>query len=142
MSVVNKICVCLCCSECACWMSSCYDEWAASEACGLACLNCAGCGWTLFAPIPHSLKFGECGKAMEQFKKGGLFCVYSLILNFVAPIDGCINCVLYLKKNFQSGVSGSGDMLENCMFIGKKAGDALGLKGSNEPESTFKSYSP
>jgi hypothetical protein len=60
----------------------------------------------------------------------------------VSPIDGCINCVLYQKKNFQSGVASSSDMQENVMFLGKKLQDAFSLSGSNEPEKTFKSYSP
>lgn len=60
----------------------------------------------------------------------------------MSPIDGCINCVLYEKKNFQSGVSGASDMLENCKFLGKKIEEALKLDGSNEPEKTFKTYSP
>ena len=75
-------------------------------------------------------------------KEGAKFCVYGFLLSLIAPIDGIINCVLYQKKNFQSGVSGASDMLENCQFLGKKISDGLGIKGSNEPEKTFKGYSP
>ena len=120
MSVVNKILVCLCCSECACWFATCYDEWAGTEACGLCCIHCAGCMWAMCAPIPHSLKFGDVGKGMEHLKKAVKYGAYGCLVQCVAPIDGCINCVLYNKKNFQSGVSGVGDITENCKFIAKK----------------------
>ena len=53
MSTLNKICICLFCSECACCMAACYDEWAATEACGLGYLNCGACAWTVFAPLCH-----------------------------------------------------------------------------------------
>lgn len=111
MSIVNKILICLCCSECSCWFATCYDEWASYEACGLGCINCAGCGWAICAPICHSLKFGDVGKGMDYFKKGAKYCIYGCLVGCVAPIDGCINCVLYNVKNFKSGVSGVGDIL-------------------------------
>ena len=111
MSVLNKIAICLFCSECACWMSICYDEWAAVEACGLAYLNCGGCAWTVFAPICHKCQFGDCDRGKDYFIKGAKFFIYSLALNFVSWIDGIINCVLYQLKNFKRGVSGSSDML-------------------------------
>lgn len=34
------------------------------------------------------------------------------------------------------------DMTENCKFIAKKIEDAFELKGSNEPQNTFGTYSP
>ena len=92
-------------------MASCYDEWSAAEACGLGYLNCAGCAWTVFAPVCHQCTLGDCGKGTEQLAKGAKFCLYGFLLSIISPIDGFINCILYQKKNFQSGVSGSSDML-------------------------------
>lgn len=110
MSIVNKILICLCCSEASCCFASCYDEWAATEACFLGCLNCSGCGWTVCAPICHSFKLGDCGKGLDQLVKGAKFCLYGCVAGIVSPVDGCINCVLYNKKNFTSGVSGINDI--------------------------------
>ena len=56
----NKVSVCLCCWDCACWVGCCYDEWASCEACGLGILNCGACCWALCAPIPHKCECGKC----------------------------------------------------------------------------------
>lgn len=79
---------------------------------------------------------------MEFCVKGLKYCLYSCVVGMIAPIDGCINCIFYNKKNFESGVSSMKDMTENCKFIAKKVEDAFELKGSNEPQNTFNSYSP
>lgn len=142
MSMVNKVLICLCCSECACWFATFQDEWAGMEACLLCCAQCAGCCWAICAPIPHSLKCGDFGKGVEHLKKAVFYGVYGCLVSCIAPIDGIINCVLYNMKNCKSGVSGVGDITENCKFIAKKIESALDAKGSNEPESTFKSFSP
>lgn len=142
MSIVNKILICLFCSETACCFASCYDEWASTEACGLACVNCGGCVWTVCAPICHSLSLGDFGKGMSMCVKGIKYCLYGCVVGIVAPIDGCINCVLYNKKNFESGVSGVSDITQNCKFIAKMIENAFEIKGSNEPDTTFKTYTP
>lgn len=120
MSIANKILVCLFCTEPSCCFATCYDEWASTEACALGCLNCAGCCWTVCAPICHSLKIGDFGKGVDQLVKGAKFCLYGWIVSIIGPVDGCINCIFYTKKNFESGVSGVGDITENCKFIAKK----------------------
>ena len=140
--MVNKVCVCLCCSECACWYAACYDEWAAYESCGLCCLHCSGCCWAICAPIPHSLKIGDFGKGVEHLKKAVFYGLYGCLVSCCAPVDGCINCVLYNKKNCESGVSGIGDITENVKFIAKKIEAALDAKGSSEPDNTIKTFSP
>lgn len=110
MSLANKIVVCLCCSEVSCCVASCYGEWAATESCGLAMINCGGCAWAAFAPLCHSFTCGDFGTAGGYCMKGLKYCAYSCIVGIVAPIDGCINCIFYTKKNFESGVSGMKDM--------------------------------
>lgn len=74
--------------------------------------------------------------------KGAKYCAYGCIVGIIAPVDGIINCVFYIKKNFESGVSGVSDITENCKFVAKKIEQAFDIKGSNEPEQTFKTYSP
>lgn len=125
-----------------CMYAECYDAWASTEACGLAYLNCMGCCWTICAPVCHSFKLGDTGKGMEMCVKGLKYCVYSCLTQCIAPVDGCINCVLYQKKNFQSGVSGVSDITENCKFISNKIKDAFKIDNGSEPENTFKSFSP
>lgn len=131
MSIANKILICLCCSEVACCFASVYDEWASCEACALGYLNCAGCCWTVCAPVCHSLSIGDFGKGVQQLIKGAKYCAYGCIVGAIAPIDGLINCIFYTKKNFESGVSGAKDITENCKFIAKKIEDAFEIKGSN-----------
>lgn len=110
MSMGNKIAVCLCCSGVACEVACCYDFWASTEACALANINCAGCCWTVCAPLCHSFSIGDFGKGMEFLTKGLKFCLYGWVVGIIAPVDGCINCIFYTKKNFESGVSGMSDM--------------------------------
>jgi hypothetical protein len=57
---------------------------------------------------------------MAHCVKGLKYCAYSCVVSIVAPIDGCINCLLYNKKNFVAGVSGIEDLTENTKFIAKK----------------------
>lgn len=142
MSIANKIMICLFCSSTACATASLIDEWAACEACLLSYLNCGGCCWTICAPICHSFTIGDFGKGMEQFVKGAKLCVYGCVISMIAPVDGCINCLFYQKKNFESGVSGFSDVLENCKFIAKKLEPAFEAKPSVEPEATYKTRSP
>lgn len=142
MSIVNKIFICLCCSETSCAFASCYDEWASTQACALGCLNCWGCCWTICAPICHTCSIGDFSKGVSQLVKGAKFCLYGCAVSIIAPIDGCINCILYNKKNFESGVSGVNDIVENSKFIAKKIESAFEIKGSNEPDTTFRSFTP
>lgn len=79
---------------------------------------------------------------MEFLVKGAKYCLYGCLVGIIAPVDGCINCIFYTKKNFESGVSGVSDITENCKFIAKKIEAAFEIKGSNEPDSTFKTYTP
>jgi hypothetical protein len=39
-------------------------------------------------------------------------------------------------------VSGAKDIIKNCKFITSKVEELFGIKGSNEPDSTFQTYSP
>jgi len=63
---------------------------------------------------------GDISKGMEHCVKGLKLCAYGCVVSLVSPIDGCINCIFYTKKNFESGVSGISDMTENCKFIAQK----------------------
>ncbi len=142
MSILNKVLVCLCCSSNSCYYGCCYDCLASYESCALSYLNCEGCWWTICAPIPHSLSIGDFGSGMVFCVKGLKYCAYSCVLSVVAPIDGCINCLLYNKKNFLDGVKGIADITENTKFIANKVEAALDIKGVNQPDQTFKTFSP
>ena len=96
MNFINKLCVCLCCHECACCVAQCIDMWAACEACGLAYLSCGNCCWTVFAPLCHNCNLGSCGEALPHCSKGIKYCLYACVLDCVAPIDGCYACVKYI----------------------------------------------
>ena len=138
----NKILICLCCSECACSYATFYDQWASYEACGLCCVNCAGCCWTICAPICHNLKCGDTGKGMDFFKRAVKFGIYGCLVGMCAPCDGCYNCIKYNIKNCKEGVTGVNDILLNCKFIARKIENALEIKGSNEPDQTFRTFTP
>lgn len=142
MGMLNKVCTCLCCHECACGVGECYDTWTACESCGLAYLQCGACCWTICAPVCHSCTMGDVGKGMTHCLTGLKYCAFACLLNIVAPCDGCINCVLYSKDVCTTGVTGFADVMKNTMFLGGKVKDMLGLQTSNEPEKTFKSYTP
>jgi hypothetical protein len=96
----------------------------------------------VLAPICHSCQLGDFGRGFDNLVKGGKYCLYGCLTSMVGPVDGCINCVLYNIKNCKSGVSGAKDITENCKFISREIEKCLDSKGSNEPDSTFKSYSP
>ena len=142
MSVGRKICVCVCCSIPACWVSCCMNEWAGIESCGKACLHCYACFWTILAPISHSYKLGDCGKGFEECVTALKYCVNSLALDFIGPVDGVINCALYNNDNCSSGVSGMKDMQKHGMYIGKRVTECLKLERPKEPFHTFDKFDP
>lgn len=142
MSIINKICTCLCCHQTACHVGECYDCWTACESCGLAQLQCGACCWSLCAPICHTCSMGDTTVAMNHCVQCLKFCAFSCLLSIVAPCDGCINCLLYIKDICTDGVTGFKDVMKNTMFIGSKVKECLELQTSNEPERTFGTYTP
>ena len=85
---------------------------------------------------------GDTSKGMELCVKGIKLCLYGCAVQCVSPIDGCINCILYQKDNFQNGVKGVSDITKNCKFISDKIREAFKLDESTEPGTTFKTFSP
>ena len=142
MGMLNKICTCWWCHQCACCVGECIDMWASCEACGLSYLSCGACCWTLFAPICHKCECGDGGAAGQHCLKCLKFYLYALVLYFCAPIDGIINCVLYIKEVCTNGVTGFGDVLKNTKVINEKVRDCFKLENGSEPEKTFKTYTP
>ena len=140
--ILNKVCVCLCCSNMACGVGACYDSWTSIEAYGLCYLNCQACCWTLCAPVCHECKMGDTKEAMSKCMTGLRYCAFCCLLDIVAPFDGCINCVLYARDNCTDGVSGFKDVMKNTKFLGDKVKVALDLETSNEPGKTYGSFTP
>ena len=143
MGIVNKILVCCCCSQCACFAAQITDGWGSIQA-ELQCnLNCvAGC-WTVCYPICAKFELGDTGKGVEKCTLGLKYCLLSCGLCCVSEFDACINCFFYTKKIFTDGVSGWKDVYENAEFLGKKVREALDIKVSaQEPNETFGSYTP
>jgi hypothetical protein len=141
-SIINKIAVCCCCSECACCVGQCYDMWHGYEACGLAYLNCGACCWTVCAPICHTCSIGDISAGMNQCVKGIKHWLFACALYCVGPYDGCLNCVFYVKDIFTTGVTGFKDITKNSNFISAKIRQALAIETGNEPEKTFLTYTP
>ena len=142
MPCVNKVFTCLCCHECACQTAQCIDLWASCEACGLANLSYGACCWTLCAPICHKCECGNTSEAGGHCLKCLKYCGYSCALQCCAPIDGCYNCIFYIKKVCSDGVTGFKDILENTKWLNTKIKDCFGLENGNEPERTFNTYTP
>lgn len=142
MPILNQICTCCFCYECACTVGQCYDCWTGVQACGLANLQCGACCWTICAPICHTCSFGDTGKGMTHCVSCLKYCAFSCLLQIVAPCDGCINCVLYIKDIFTTEVTGFKDVMTNTMVLGGKVKELLGLDTSNEPARTFGTYTP
>ena len=140
MNTVNMIFTCLCCSQCACQVACCVDQWAAMEACGLADLQCGHCCWRVCAPICHSCTLGSVSEGMPFCSKGIKYCLYACALSFVAPVDGCYNCIKYDMEVCGSGVTGFGDMLKNIKWLNNKLKDCFELTNGSEPEKTFGEY--
>lgn len=141
-SILNKIAVCCFCSGNACGTAQCYNMWTAIEACGLAQLNQQACCWTLCAPICHQCKLGDTTEAGNRCGQCFKFCIYGCALSCVSPCDACYNCIFYNVDNFKEGVSGFSDVMKHTQWLGKKVEAALGLKTSNEPETTYGSFKP
>lgn len=125
--MLNKICTCCFCTECACQAACCIDAWSSVEACGLANLECGACCWAVCAPICHSCSMGDFGTGMGHCVKGLKYCLYSCILECIAPIDGCYNCVMYTCDIFGSGVSGFKDITKHSKWLNEKVKGAFGL---------------
>ncbi len=125
MNIVNKICTCLCCFECACSTACLIDYWHGCEASGLSCIECGNCCWSIFAPICHSCSIGDCGNAMGHCATGVKYCAYGCLLQCCAPIDGIYNCVFYSVDVCSNGVAGFGDILKNTRWIGNKLRSAF-----------------
>jgi hypothetical protein len=68
--------------------------------------------------------------------------VYGCLVCCVSPCDACYNCIFYNLDNCKTGVTGFKDIVKHSLWLGKKIGNWLELKSSNEPETTFNSYAP
>ena len=141
-SILGKILVCLCCSDRAFMTAQCYNMWTACEAYGLCVLNCQACCWTLCAPVCHECKLGDTSEALKRCTTALKFCAFSCCLCFVSECDACYNCIFYNVDNCTTGVSGFKDVMKHSMWLGKKVETALGLKTSNEPETTYGGFRP
>jgi hypothetical protein len=142
MGGLNKFCTCWWCHNCACCVAQCIDQWGACEACGLAYLSCGACCWTLLAPICHKCECGDGSAAGGHCMKCLKFCLYACCLDMCAPIDGCYNCIMYIKEICSNGVTGFGDILKNTKWINSMIREKFGLENGSEPEKTFKTYTP
>lgn len=131
MGMLNKVCTCLCCAECACCAAECIDIWAAYEACGLAYLQCGSCCWGVCAPLCHECKLGDIGSNMPHCTKGIKYCLYSCVLGCVSPCDGCYNCVFYSMDVCGGGVTGFGDILKHTQWLNEKVKNAFELSNGS-----------
>ncbi len=141
-NIIKKALVCLCCSHTACATAQCYNLWTSYEACGLASLNQQACIWTLCAPICHQFKLGDTKEATHRCTQCIKFCIYGGVLGCVSPCDAIYNCIFYNVDNCKTGVSGFKDVMKHTQWLGKKVEASLGLKTSNEPETTYGSFAP
>ena len=144
MSIINKICVCLCCCDTACDVSSCIDGWGGCEACLLCNLYCGSGCWSLCYPIWAQFEMGDMERCKGECGTGFKYCLLGCGLQCVAGIDPCINCILYTKKIFTEGVTGFKDVLENATVLGTMIREKLELPANTagEPYKTFNSYKP
>lgn len=144
MSILNKICVCIFCSQAACFAGCVYDSWGSIQACFQSELNCMGCCWTIFYPVCADCKLGDTDAGIKKCTLGIKYCLLGCGLDFVAPCDGCINCILYTKNIFTDGVSGWSSVTKDASYIGKMIRGALSDvdQKSEEPDKTFGTYSP
>jgi hypothetical protein len=142
MNILNKICTCICCCQCACGTAECIDHWHATEACGLAEIECGNCCWTIFAPLCHSCSLGDTGAGIAHCMTCLKYCGYSCALCCCAPIDGCYNCIFYILAIFGEGVSGFGDVLKNTKFVADKLRGVFDLPEGPQPVAKFQEYRP
>lgn len=142
MNIVNKICVCCCCSGWACQDACCIDYWHAVEACGFAQLEQGNCCWTIFAPICHTCSIGDFGSGISHCTNCVKYCLYACALKCCSPIDGCINCVLYAKDIFTTGVTGHNDVLKHTKVVASKLRGIFGFVESPQPVAKLSEYRP
>lgn len=131
MNTVNKVFTCLCLSNCACCVACAIDSWIACESSGLACLECGSCCWTVCAPICLSCQLGSCSTGMDHCIKGVKHCLYSCVMDTIAPVDGCYNCVKYIMAICGSGVTGFGDIMKDVKWIANMVKDGFKIENGN-----------
>ena len=85
---------------------------------------------------------GNPGEALGHCATGLKYCIYACALDCCAPIDGCINCIFYVKDICTEGVTGHHNVLKNTEFIGGKIRDAFGLPDTPQPRGKFMEYTP
>lgn len=70
------------------------------------------------------------------------YCCYGCALYWCAPIDGCINCLLYVKDIFTEGVRGHANVVKNTEFVGARIRNALEFPDTPQPRGKFLEYNP
>ena len=142
MGMLNKIATCCCCYSCACQTACCIDIWHAYEAYGLSNIECGNCCWTICAPICHTCDVGNFGEGLGHCVNCLKYCIYGCALSCCAPIDGCINCVLYIKDICTEGVTGYGNVLKNTRFVSSKLRSAFDFAEGVQPVAKMSEYRP
>ncbi len=142
MNILNKICTCLCCYQCACSSAMCIDQWHSYEACGVAYIECGNCCWTICAPICHSCSIGDTGAGFGHCITGIKYCLLSCGLCCCAPIDGIINCVQYIVAVCSDNVTGYKDILKNTKFVANKIRGGLDFPEPQQPVESLNKYTP
>ncbi len=144
MSILNKICVFICCCQTACGASEVIDGWGSCEACLSCNLHCGGGCWSLCYPIWSQFEMGDTERCKEQCTIGCKQCILAIGLDCAASIDPIINCALYSKKIFTDGVTGFKDVTENASVIGNIIREKLELPANTaaEPYKTYSTYTP
>ena len=142
MGIVNKIATCCCCCQWACNVGQCIDMWHGIQSCGFANIQCGNCCWTLCAPICHRCELGAPKEAFGHCFNCLKYCCYGCALYCCAPIDGCINCLFYIKDIFTEGVSGHHNVVKNTEFVGSRIRNAFELPDTPQPRGKFLEYNP